>query len=506
MERTMPGILTPFNTWLDNLANAGGVFQIADPEFHAIREIIYREAGISLSEAKRALVCSRLAKRLRHFGLRSHAEYLDYLATRDRDGAERQEMINCLTTNKTDFFREPHHFGFLRDRIFSEIERRAAKGRPRRLRIWSAGCSTGEEPYSIAITILEHFRSLRGWDVRVLASDLNTDVLHTAEQGVYPLDRIEGVDPEVTRRYFLRGSGRWNGYCQVRPEVRRLITFRQINFMDDPWPIRTHFDAVFCRNVIIYFDGPTQRRLLPRLGCQLAEHGYLMLGHSENLHWLSGSFRPMGSTVYQLKSAAASDAAAGAELSRANGFPGSGRATSRREIVAGDCFATREPIEVSTVLGSCVAACLFDPVTRIGGMNHFMLPFHTRDTAVSARYGVHAMELLINEIMKLGGDRRRLLAKVFGGADVLHIRTPGMSIGRRNVDFIHQFLATERIPIAAKRLGGDSPLRVHFMTDTGVAFVKALRTKGNIAEREARYSEQAALGIQNPPRESVTLF
>lgn len=490
---------------------------ISDDEFQAIRHLIYREAGISMSEAKRALVCSRLAKRLRHLKLGSHAEYLEYLERQDPDGLERQVMVNCLTTNKTDFYREPHHFGFLRDVVFPEIHQRASQGGPRRLRIWSAGCSMGDEPYTIAMTILEHFGPLHGWDIRILASDINTEVLRTAEQGIYPLDHTSGIDSELRQRYFLRGMGRWSGFCQVRPEVRRLVTFRQINFAADQWPIQTRFDAIFCRNVIIYFDAQTQRRLLPRFAERLCEGGYLMLGHSENLHWLNELFTPLGNTIYQRRTrdrglpvqndatvADASGTCGGWQRRRRGAIrPGE---MSRYEIIAGEYSASREPAEISTVLGSCVAACLFDPVSGVGGMTHFLLPSHALDSTVSARYGVHAMELLINEIMKLGGDRRRLQAKVFGGANVLGSRNSLLDVGKQNSEFVRRFLATENIPIVAERLGGTNALRVHFMTGTGRAMVKVIQGQGCSVQREARYIEHAVAEIANPSRKNVTLF
>lgn len=510
----MPAILSSPHRML-NVASLSDVTSITDEEFQAIRNLIYQEAGISMTEAKRALVCSRLAKRLRQLGLRSHTEYLHYLADRDPNGVERQLMINSLTTNKTDFFREPHHFEFLRQVVFPEVKRRAAIGKPRRLRIWSAGCSMGDEPYTIAMTILEHFGSRHGWDIRILASDINTDVLHTAEQGVYPLERIDFLDAKLKSRYFLRGTERWDGFCQVRPEVRRLVTFRQLNFMDEPWPIQTQFDVIFCRNVIIYFNAQTQQRLLPRFANHLTENGYLFLGHSENLHWLSQLYMPCGNTIYRRRSAlglakppdkvpAPAARPAKVEIPKARQALQTKETRRRHEIIAGEYHASREPSEISTVLGSCVAACLFDPVTRIGGMTHFMLASSTSDATVSARYGVHAMELLINEIMKLGGDRRYLQAKVFGGARVLGGRGITLDVGRRNIQFIRHFLRTEGIPLMAERLGGENPVRVHFSTDTGKALVKVLESHIRVVERETRYSRQVA--AQMDKSATVTLF
>ncbi len=510
----MPAILSSPHRLL-SVASLSEVTSITDEEFQAIRDLIYQEAGISMSDAKRALVCSRLAKRLRQLGLRSHTEYLDYLANQDPNGVERQLMINSLTTNKTDFFREPHHFEFLHQVVFPEVKRRAAVGKPRRLRIWSAGCSMGDEPYTIAITILEHFGSRHGWDIRILASDINTEVLETAEQGVYPLERIDFLDAKLKSRYFLRGTGRWDGFCQIRPEVRRLVTFRQLNFMDESWPIQTQFDVIFCRNVIIYFNAQTQQRLLPRFANYLTENGYLILGHSENLHWLSQLYMACGNTIYRRRSALslgkqpAKDSVSPAHSAQVE-HPTTRQALSsketrrRYEIIAGEYHASREPAEIRTVLGSCVAACLFDPVTRIGGMTHFMLPCSTSDATVSARYGVHAMELLINEIMKLGGDRHRLQAKVFGGARVLEGRGATLDVGRRNIQFIRHFLRTEGIPLLAERLGGENPVRVHFTTDTGKALVKVLDSHIRVVERETRYSRQVA--AQMDKFATVTLF
>jgi chemotaxis protein methyltransferase CheR len=493
---------------------AGGS-SIADEHFEAIRQIIYHEAGISLSDAKRALVCSRLAKRLRTLKLRDHGEYLTYLANRDPRGEEMQRMVNALTTNKTDFFREPHHFAFLHHTVFPAIERQVAYGGPRRIRIWSAGCSNGHEPYSIAMTILDHFRSLNAWDVRVLASDINTQVLDTARQGIYPAEQLEPVDPDTLRKYFLRGTGSSAGLFQVRPEVRRLIEFRQINFMAEPWPIRVRFDVVFCRNVIIYFDLATQRKLTLRLSEQVADGGYLMLGHSEHPVWLTDHLTLTGNTIYQQNRKAkmppsvvpaprlvASRSAPAVQMGTAVEVP----RIPRREIVSGDVVASATSLEISTVLGSCVAACLFDPEARIGGMNHFMLPSHTDDPSISARYGVHAMEILINEIMKLGGDRRRLQAKVFGGSRVLQLKDQRFNVARSNSEFVRKFLAIEKIPILAERLDDEVPLRVHFLTDSGRAFVKAISRSVPLVSREQLYSKRLAEQVARPRRNNVTLF
>jgi chemotaxis protein methyltransferase CheR len=278
-----------------------GTYAITDEEFNIFRALILKEAGISLTGAKRQLVTSRLAKRLRYFGFTTFAQYHHYLKTQDPGGEERREMINCLTTNKTDFFRENHHFAFLREQLLPEVRERALHGAPRRLRIWSAACSSGEEPYSIAATVREAWNPLLGWDVKILASDIDTDMLRKGEEGIYPLERFAGVPDAIKHRYFLRGKGEWGTSLRARPELRDLIVFRRINLIEDPWPIRTRFDAIFCRNVIIYFNRATQQRLFARLANYLKEDGYLFVGHSESLHWLSDVFVPLRGTIYRLR-------------------------------------------------------------------------------------------------------------------------------------------------------------------------------------------------------------
>lgn len=272
---------------------------ISEEEFEAFRHLIYRESGISLNAGKRALVSSRLTKRLRALGLHTFLDYYAYLLQSDSEGHELQQMINCITTNKTDFFRESHHFDYLRSTIIPQQKLKAANGGPRRLRIWSAGCSRGHEPYSLAITVLEALGASRGWDVRILASDIDTDVLDTAIQGIYPLEDLQCIADDLKRRYFLKGVGLHEGTAQVRSEVKRLVTFRRINLTDDEWPIRTQFDLILCRNVIIYFNSETQRRLFARFGGLLSPGGHLMLGHSENMPSTMRAFRALGGTMYR---------------------------------------------------------------------------------------------------------------------------------------------------------------------------------------------------------------
>ena len=460
------------------------VISLRPPQFRLFRDLVYRTTGISLADNKLELVQSRLQKRLRHLKLNSYNAYFDFLENEDPDGCELQQMINRITTNKTSFFREEHHFDHLRDVVFHRLIDEANQGhRQKKLRIWCAASSTGEEPYSLAMTVRDTFANLPGWDIRILASDIDTNVLDTARSAIYS-DTVADVLPaETLKKHFFRGNGSSSSKVMVRPETAELVTFRQVNLLDPAWPIRTQFDVIFCRNVLIYFDQPTHDRLMSRMAEFLTTDGSLFIGHSESLSRLNDVYVRVGKTVYQRTDAGAANVPLVTGRSTGNAGPMSepvqeSSATTlekltRKSIIVGDVFSSKTPAEISTVLGSCIAVCLFDEAAQVGGMNHFALPSGSSDARTTASFGVHAMELLINQIMQIGGDRRRLKAKVFGGANVLRSTSRGQ-IGQRNAEFIRNFLSTESIPIEAEHLGGDSGMQVLFETHTGRARLKLL--------------------------------
>jgi len=485
---------------------------INDAEFEAVRRLLYQETGIVLNDGKLDMVRARLAKRLRHHDLPTMGAYVRLLNEQGPNGTERQEFVNCLTTNKTDFFREPHHFDYLRDTLIPQV---AATGK-RRLRIWSAGCSTGEEPYTLAMTLREECPAGGGWDAKILASDIDTAVLAAAAKGVYDADRLGDVPPDLLRKSFLRGTGANAGKVIVRPEVRELIGFRQVNFMADEWPVRTKFDAIFCRNVMIYFDRDTQRRLLTRFAALLEPDGVIVLGHSESLYWMADAFTSVGNTIYRPRAAGAPAAkpvpptrppvAKPAPVPAAR--PGAAKpGAPEYAIVLGDVQATTGPAVIKTLLGSCVAACIYDPVTGTGGMNHFSLP-GVDDQGTSARYGAHAMELLITAVMKKGGDRSRLRAKVFGGAKVLNIASERLNVGAKNAAFVLQFLQDEGILVEAQCLGGTRGLLVRFEPNTGKAQAKPLagRDLTPVVEREKEFGRDLLRRVMSPPDDAITMF
>jgi chemotaxis protein methyltransferase CheR len=261
-------------------------------DFARVRQLIHQRAGISLHEHKHAMVYSRLARRLRETGHRSFASYLQWLEQAGGDGAQQewQEFTNCLTTNLTAFFREEHHFPLLAEAL------RGLGPAGRSMRLWCNAASTGEEPYSLAMCVQETLGP--GAGARILASDIDTNVLATARRGVYAAD-VRGLTPERLKRHFLRGTGANAGFIRVRPELARLIEFRQVNLMSTQWSLGEPFDIVFCRNVMIYFDAPTQRLVLERMHAVMRPGGLLFVGHSENFTESRDLFLLRGKTVYQ---------------------------------------------------------------------------------------------------------------------------------------------------------------------------------------------------------------
>ena len=268
-------------------------FAFSEEDFQALRVLVKSLTGIHLSEQKRELVYGRLTRRLRALQLRSFAEYRDRLT---RDQQEVAELCNAITTNLTSFFREPHHFQYLRDHVLAPLA--ADPGRGRRLRIWSAGCSTGEEPYSIAMAVLEALPEPERWDVKILATDLDSEVLERARRGVYPAERTGNISPELLERFFIERQEPGGPCRQIAPQVAALVTFKQLNLIHD-LPMRGPLDAIFCRNVVIYFDKETQRELFARIARLQRSGGLLFLGHSESLFKVCDSYALIGKTIHR---------------------------------------------------------------------------------------------------------------------------------------------------------------------------------------------------------------
>jgi len=263
-------------------------FHFSRRDFEEVRKLIYEHAGISLSDAKEDMVYSRLARRLRATGLRTFREYLALLST--AQGAEWEAFVNSLTTNLTDFYREAHHFTILKDFL------KTRQDRP--ITIWCSAASTGEEPYTIAMTAVEAFGDFNA-PVKVLASDLDTNVLKKGQDGVYSMERMKKLSAEQQRRFFFRGTGNREGYVKTRPELQAMIRFFPLNLLAQSWPIKEPVDVIFCRNVMIYFDKPTQYKILAKMKPLLKKDGLLFVGHSEALYHATDLFHLRGQTVYE---------------------------------------------------------------------------------------------------------------------------------------------------------------------------------------------------------------
>lgn len=259
-------------------------------DFECVKKMIYARAGIALAENRQEMVYTRLSRRLRATESKSFSEYLGRLESNDQD-AEWESFVNALTTNLTAFFREAHHFPILAEHV-----RKRQPGHT--VKLWCSASSTGEEPYSMAMTMVETFDSLRP-PVRILATDIDTEVLAAAREGVYSFDRLESMSTERIRKFFLRGKNGTSGYARVRQELRDLVTFRPFNLLNPRWPMHGPFDAIFCRNVMIYFDKPTQYRILQKFVPLLDRDGLLFMGHSEVFQHASDLIRLMDRTVYK---------------------------------------------------------------------------------------------------------------------------------------------------------------------------------------------------------------
>ena len=268
---------------LDGKSETIKEFDFTHRDFERVRELIYQRAGISLAESKHEMVYSRLARRLRATGISTFSQYLNDLE-RSVQGGEWEAFTNALTTNLTSFFREEHHFPLLAEH---------AKKLKDPISVWCSASSTGEEPYSIAFGTLTP-------PAKIIATDIDTNVLATASKGVYNLDRLEKMSVERSKKFFLRGKGSQEGLVRVRPELRELIEFKQLNLLAESWPINGMFDVIFCRNVMIYFDKPTQSKILHRFAPLLKPNGLLFAGHSENFSYVTDAFRLRGKTVYEL--------------------------------------------------------------------------------------------------------------------------------------------------------------------------------------------------------------
>jgi len=267
-------------------------FEFTRGDFDYLRKLVTENTGIIADEDKYTMYYSRLARRVRKLGLKNFTEYRSFL-NKNRN-TEIIELVNSVTTNLTSFFRENHHFEFLREDIVPFLKKRGDK----KIRIWSAGCSTGEEPYSIAISLAQAIPDFKSWDIKILATDLDSNVVNKAASAVYTDSRVDGIDKSVLKKYFRKGKGGNEGHVKVNQELVDLIEFKQLNLLHN-WPITETMDCIFCRNVVIYFDKSTKNKLVERYADQMMHNGHLFMGHSESLFKSTERFKLLGKTIYQ---------------------------------------------------------------------------------------------------------------------------------------------------------------------------------------------------------------
>ncbi len=265
-------------------------FVFTEGDFEQVRKLVYQRAGISLNHNKKDMVYSRLSRRLRANGLSAFKDYLELLEYGEE--SELEAFTNALTTNLTSFFRERHHFHLLANHLKQQTHKHD-------ISLWCSACSTGEEAYSIAMTLVNVYGTFSP-NAKILATDIDTNVLEQAKSGVYPVEKIKEIDPEYVKKYFYQGIGKNQGLVRVRPELKDLITFRRLNLLDEKWPMRKPFDAIFCRNVMIYFDKKTQYEILKKFAPLLKPNGLLFAGHSESFSHAADLFKIRGKTVYEL--------------------------------------------------------------------------------------------------------------------------------------------------------------------------------------------------------------
>jgi len=270
---------------------------ISTRDFGRLRSLIYAQSGISLNAEKKTMLELRIKRRLRNLNLNSFGDYCDYLFGPHGEKEELVHLLDVVSTNKTDFFREPEHFEFLVEKAIPDLVARNESGRP--LLIWSAGCSTGEEPYTLAMVLMECGQRHPGFRFRILATDISTTVLAKAERGVFRSEVAGPVPSDLRRKYFMRSRDRNSNVLRVVPELRQLVEFRRLNFMDADFGLSQKADVIFCRNVIIYFDRPTQERIVQKLAAQLLPGGYAFVGHSETLHDMDVPLAPVAPALYR---------------------------------------------------------------------------------------------------------------------------------------------------------------------------------------------------------------
>ncbi len=448
--------------------------EMSDKTFLRFSGFIQAELGIKMPLAKKPMLQARLRKRLRASGIHLFDEYYEYVFSPEGFRIELPHMIDVVTTNKTDFFREPKHFEFLAETFLATFLDQDGFAYGRMFRAWCAGCSTGEEPYTLAMVLQDFAEQHPGFDYSITATDISNRVLEHAKQGIYTYEKIKPVPDELMQKYWLKGKDKSEGLVRILPALRAKVTFQRLNLNAKEYKMRKNLDVIFCRNVIIYFDRPTQQTILNHLCQHLKPEGYLFMGHSEALTGMTLPLIPQGNTIYHRTGANSSTL----ELPFITLNPG-------------ELIVTDKPTIIRTVLGSCVAVTMFSRSRGISAICHALLPHPNKNEAYTANYAENykfvafVVPEMVRKIRRYGLKNWQIEVKLFGGADTLSDKSEQESsrpVGALNVKTVMEVLRQEHLHLKTSDVGGNRGRKILFHTHTGEVLLK--RLKGSVDENQ----------------------
>jgi len=440
---------------------------MSDRTFARFSKFIHTELGIKMPDSKKTMLQARLQKRLWKLNLSSFDEYCDYLFSHDGLENELQHMFDVVTTNKTEFFRESKHFDYLVDRVLPDLIKYRGLNDP--YMIWCAGCSTGEEPYSLAMVLHEFAEKHYGFHFLILGTDISSKVLEQAKLGIYDEDRVETVPLSFRQKYLLRSREKDKALVRVSPDLRNVVRFRGLNLMDQNFGLREQMDIIFCRNVIIYFDRPTQEGVLDRICSYLKPGGYLFTGHSETLNGMNLPVVPVAHTVYR-------------HLKTNEQAPKDLPVTYLKPA---EMHVTDKPSVVRTILGSCLAVTMFNQRLGFSAICHALLPSPDSQDADNHepfnknRYVESVLPEMIRKMREQGIEPNEIEVKVFGGADLMSSpeeRKSHRPVGKLNVALALQILETQGFQVSVKDVGGTVGRKIFFYTHSGEVLLKRLKS------------------------------
>jgi len=439
---------------------------MSDKTFARFSKFIQTEVGIKMPDAKKTMLQARLQKRLWKLGLTSFDEYCDYLFSHEGLEQELAQMIDVVTTNKTEFFRESKHFEYLVEHALPNLIKR--KGLREEFTIWCAGCSTGEEPYSIAMVLNDFTEQYPDFHFFVLGTDISTRALEQAKIGIYEEERIDPVPLPMRRKYLLKSKEKGKGFVRVIPELRAFVKFRRLNFMDKNFGLRESADIIFCRNVIIYFDRLTQEGVLDRICSYLNPGGYLFTGHSETLNGMNLPLIPVAHTVYQQ-----------------NDLVARGQDLPVIYLKPAELCIADKPTIVRTVLGSCLAVTMFNRRLGVSAICHALLPDHSledrqnNDSLARFKYVSSVIPEMVAKLRHYGIKPNEIEVKMFGGAETLNSQLEqarNQPVGKLNVETALKVIAAEGLRVDSSDVGGAFGRKIFFYTHTGEVLLKRLKS------------------------------